>query len=77
VFLNLPTGGGKSLCYQIPAISQHGMSLVISPLLALMQDQFEKMKAVGIPCATLSSMSSEEDQKTILNGTLFCSAITN
>lgn len=64
--LVMPTGSGKSLCYQLPAVLGDGVVLVISPLIALMQDQVRSLQQRGIPAAALHSLLSAAEQETIL-----------
>ena len=68
----MPTGGGKSLCYQVPALCMDGTAVVISPLIALMQNQVEALQQLGVAAAALNSAHSMEEQATIrtalLNG---------
>ncbi|MFT7823771.1 MAG: DNA helicase RecQ [Sulfurimonas sp.] len=65
VLMILPTGGGKSLCYQLPTLLMEGVTVVVSPLLALMHDQVMALKANGIAAAMLSSMQDMEESRMI------------
>ncbi|CAC5393094.1 RECQL5 [Mytilus coruscus] len=66
VFVSMPTGAGKSLCYQLPAMASDGVSVVISPLLALMQDQLDHLDAIKIPAETINSKLMEKERKRVL-----------
>jgi ATP-dependent DNA helicase RecQ len=71
-FVVMPTGGGKSLCYQLPAIMQEGLAIIISPLIALMKDQVDQLQAKGIKAALLNSTLSQkvinETKQEVLSG---------
>ncbi len=63
----MPTGGGKSICYQLPALFFEGVTLVISPLIALMKDQVDSLKANGIPATFFNSSQSTEEQQQVFD----------
>lgn len=63
----MPTGGGKSLCYQIPALCLDGTAIVISPLIALMQDQVNTLKALGVRAEFLNSTLNAQESQDIIN----------
>ncbi|MGA8272081.1 MAG: RecQ family ATP-dependent DNA helicase [Candidatus Sulfotelmatobacter sp.] len=63
----MPTGGGKSLCYQLPAVVSEGTAVVISPLIALMQDQATQLAQMGIPAAVLNSTMNEVEQNKVMS----------
>ena len=62
----MPTGGGKSICYQMPALLSDGVVVVVSPLIALMKDQVTALTSNGIPAAAVNSMQTEEQNRDIL-----------
>lgn len=66
----LPTGGGKSICFQVPALLKPGLTLIISPLIALMKDQVENLTNKGIPAVALHSGLSRDETNQILNNAL-------
>ena len=63
----MPTGGGKSLCYQVPALCLPGVTIVVSPLIALMKDQVDALKVAGVAAAFLNSTLSNSEQQSIIS----------
>src|SRR4051812_27830663 len=61
----MPTGGGKSLCYQVPALCLPGVTIVVSPLIALMKDQVDALTANGVSAAFLNSTLNNADQAAV------------
>ncbi|GAC1568764.1 MAG: DNA helicase RecQ [Vulcanimicrobiaceae bacterium] len=68
VFALLPTGGGKSLCFQLPAVMAPGLTVVVSPLIALMKDQVDSMTAAGVPATFLNSTLDGDEARRRLRG---------
>src|SRR5512137_2610350 len=66
VFLVMPTGGGKSLCYQIPALHRDGVAIVVSPLISLMKDQVDALIANGVNAAFYNSSLNEREARQVL-----------
>ncbi len=63
----MPTGGGKSLCYQLPALLRDGLTIVVSPLIALMRNQVAQLQAFGIAAGALNSSNSREETGALLD----------
>jgi ATP-dependent DNA helicase RecQ len=66
VVVLMPTGGGKSICFQIPALLVNGLCLVVSPLISLMKDQVDALNANNIPAAYLNSSVHHADEENII-----------
>src|SRR5712672_2515748 len=64
----LPTGGGKSLCFQLPALAREGLTVVVSPLIALMKDQVDQLQAGGVPATFLNSSLPPGESRPRLRG---------
>src|SRR5699024_5728762 len=63
----MPTGGGKSLCFQLPALMRDGVTLVVSPLIALMRDQVRALREAGVAAGALTSSNSEDETRAVMD----------
>src|SRR5215475_14048049 len=63
----MPTGSGKSLCYQLPALALPGLTLVVSPLIALMKDQVDQLNHLGLPATLINSTVARDQQRNRLD----------
>lgn len=63
----LPTGGGKSLCFQVPAVCLEGLALVVSPLISLMKDQVDALRTCGVPAAAINSTLTPDERRDVAN----------
>jgi len=64
----LPTGGGKSLCFQAPALCRPGLAVIVSPLISLMKDQVDGLKSCGVPAACIHSMLALDQRREVADG---------
>ena len=63
----MPTGSGKSLCYQLPALMRDGLTIVVSPLIALMRNQVAQLRSYGVAAASLNSNNDFDENRTVLD----------
>src|SRR5215213_9847100 len=66
VFVLMPTGGGKSLCYQLPSVVSGNVTIVVSPLISLMKNQVDTLRQNGIAAALLNSSLTPEEQQEVI-----------